>query len=77
MTAFAERFPAKAAPTPASVPWREVVSLLPRKDEAFVITTQVNYVAAAQKLFAEGEKVDGALTTVSRCVSWGAIDAMR
>ena len=32
---------------------------------------QVNYVAAGAQLFAPGESMDGAFTTVARCLSRG------
>merc|ERR1740139_599520 len=48
---------------------------LPNKDaaadEAYAMTTQVNYVAASTQLYAEGEKVDGAAYVVSRYLSRG------
>ena len=63
--AFVDKLPARAdsgAPPPAPA-WRDTAGLLmPQVDEAFAMTTQVNYVAAATQLYAEGEKVDGAPT---------------
>ena len=72
--AFAARLPA----TPAAgahvgaTPWREAASLLPTQDEAFAITTQVNYVAAGAQLVPPGEEVDmGAMAVVARYLSSG------
>merc|ERR1719217_794405 len=72
--AFVDKLPARAdsgAPPPAPA-WRDTAGLLlPQVDEAFAMTTQVNYVAAATQLYAEGEKVDGASYVVSRFLSRG------
>merc|ERR1719217_1381544 len=72
--AFVDRLPARAdsgAPPPAPA-WRDTAGLLlPQVDEAFAMTTQVNYVAAATQLYEEGEKVDGASYVVSRFLSRG------
>ena len=69
--AFAARLPA-APPAPVgATPWRDAVQLLPRVDEAYAITTQVNYVAAGAPLFAPGEYMDGSLYVVARYLSRG------
>ena len=47
------------------------VELLPRVNEGYAITTQVNYVAAGAQLFEPGEPMDGALYAVARYLSRG------
>jgi len=72
--AFLDKLPARdggAAPPPAPA-WRDAAGLLaPDVDEAYAMTTQVNYVAASTQLYAEGEKVDGDAYVVSRYLSRG------
>jgi len=68
--AFVAKLPATTE-VPAATPWREAVTLLPQEDEAFAITTQVNYVAASVQLFEPGEQISGALYAVARYLSRG------
>ncbi len=67
---FAARLPATPARA-AGAPWKEAVELLPRVDEGYAITTQVNYVAAGGLLFEKDEPMDGAYYAVARCLSRG------
>merc|ERR1719446_1631939 len=71
--AFAARLPAAAqGGFDTCVPWAEAAQLLPRNDEGFAITTQVNYVAAGCQLVPQGSNVRmGALNVVSRYLSRG------
>uniref|UniRef100_A0A6U5MC85 Peptidase M16C associated domain-containing protein n=1 Tax=Calcidiscus leptoporus TaxID=127549 RepID=A0A6U5MC85_9EUKA len=69
--AFVGRLPAASAAAPAA-PWREEVSLAPKLDEAYAITTQVNYVAAGARLFEPGTVHNmGAYGVVARYLSSG------
>ena len=68
---FVAKLPPTAARAPGAAPWAEEVSLLPREDEAYAITTQVHYVAAGCQLFKPGEEADGAFYTVARFLSQG------
>jgi len=62
--------PAGAAHTDVS-PWRDVV-LNPKVNEAYAITTQVNYVAAGDRLFQPGEVCNlGATNCIVRYLSRG------
>jgi len=68
---FLAKLPATSAHAAAPA-WRDAADLLqPDVDEAYAMTTQVNYVAASTQLYAEGEKVDGAAYVVSRYLSRG------
>jgi len=69
--AFVGKLPAVAATPSSASTWRDAVQLLPRDNEAYAITTQVNYVAAGTKLFEEGEQIDGAYYAVARYLSRG------
>mmetsp|Transcript_21582 Transcript_21582/g.51491 ORF Transcript_21582/g.51491 Transcript_21582/m.51491 type:complete len:838 (+) Transcript_21582:296-2809(+) len=70
--AFLEKLPAKDAASAETPAWRDAAGLLaPDVDEAYAMTTQVNYVAASTQLYAEGEKVDGDAYVVSRYLSRG------
>ena len=68
--AFVAKLPATSA-HPAATPWQEAAALLPDIDEAYAITTQVNYVGAAAQLFSPGEQMDGSLYAVARYLSRG------
>jgi len=69
--ALVAKLPPTRAHDPKAQPWRDEVQLLPRKDEAYAITTQVNYVAAGCQLFEQGEELDGAFYVVARYLSRG------
>jgi len=69
--ALVARLPATPKHDPKALPWRDAVTLLPAKDEAYAITTQVNYVAAGCPLFSQGEALDGSLYVVARFLSRG------
>jgi len=74
ITTFVERLPEHpAAAPPSSAPtWRQAISLAPPANEAYAITTQVNYVAASTSMVAPGETVrNGAYGVVSRFLSRG------
>jgi len=73
-----DEFVAKLPPSPAAnahatpTPWREAVELTPREDEAYAITTQVNYVAAGCRLFEPGTSANmGAYSVVARYLNRG------
>jgi len=71
--AFVERLPPKPVASPPSAPtWRQQISLMPAVDEAFSVTTQVNYVASSCNLVDQGETCRmGAYGVVSRFLSRG------
>ncbi|KAL1528741.1 hypothetical protein AB1Y20_010073 [Prymnesium parvum] len=70
--ALVDKLPEKAAATPAGPTWLESIELMDGADEAFSITTQVNYVAASCAVFEQGETVRmGAYNVVSRFLSRG------
>ena len=69
--AFVAKLPAKAAVDPKAAAWKDAVQLLPRENEGFAITTQVNYVAAGARLFEAGEHCPGDFVAVSRFLSRG------
>jgi len=69
--AFAAKLPATPKAAADATPWRDAVTLLPRVDEAYAITTQVHYVAAGAQLFEPGTKLDGAYYAVARFLSRG------
>merc|ERR1719221_675941 len=69
--AFVGRLPAASAAPPAA-PWRSEAVLAPKEDEAYAITTQVNYVAAGAQLFEPGSVHKmGAYACVARYLSSG------
>jgi Zn-dependent M16 (insulinase) family peptidase len=68
---FVAKLPATAK-CDAQVPaWRDAAALLPAVDEAYAITTQVNYVAMGARLFEPGSKPSGAYYVVARFLSRG------
>merc|ERR1719424_1457850 len=69
--AFIGKLPEDAALNPSAPAWKDAVTLLPREDEAFAITTQVNYVAAGARLFEAGESCPGDFYSVARFLSRG------
>jgi Zn-dependent M16 (insulinase) family peptidase len=69
--AFVGKLPETAAVDPKAPAWKDAVSLLPRENEGFSITTQVNYVAAGAKLFEAGESCPGDFYAVARFLSRG------
>jgi len=61
-----------AAPPPSTPSWIEAVELLPAVDEAYSITTQVNYVAASCNMVEQSETCrNGAYGVVARFLSRG------
>jgi len=68
---FVNKLPPTAVHDAKAPAWRDAVELLPREDEGFAITTQVNYVAAGAKLFEAGESCPGSFYAVARFLSRG------
>jgi len=68
---FVSKLPASPRVQPGAPQWRDAVQLLPREDEGYAITTQVNYVAAGAQLFSPGEACPGSFYTVARFLSRG------
>mmetsp|Transcript_91553 Transcript_91553/g.126197 ORF Transcript_91553/g.126197 Transcript_91553/m.126197 type:complete len:341 (-) Transcript_91553:505-1527(-) len=63
--------PVEGAHDASAAKWSEV-DLLPRNDEAFAITTQVNYVGAGCRLLEPGEQADfGGFSVAARALSLG------
>jgi len=71
---FVEKLPEvpMEAPPPSSPTWRKSITLLDPANEAYSITTQVNYVAASCNLLSQGETARvAAYQVVSRFLSRG------
>merc|ERR1719163_1899084 len=71
LSSFVDKLPATPKVAAEARKWRDAVQLLPRENEGFAITTQVNYVAAGTKLFEAGEHCPGDFVAVSRFLSRG------
>jgi len=68
--AFVDGF-ADAPPAAAAAPWVDTAALAAPKNEAFSMTTQVNYVASVTPLVDEGDAINGQLSVVARFLNRG------